>query len=97
MGEPGLLEFLYDQWNKWHDYSLVSLKDMGYQVQSGYGNYILFLPNKDSKEVIARLKEKGVWVRDYGRGILKGWIRVSTADEQSMMKFVAALGEVDLA
>ncbi len=95
MQTPGLLEDLRRQWKEGHDYALASLEHMGYQVQSGFGNYILFLPNRDSKEIIADLKEEGIWVRDYGRGLLKGWIRVSTGDAKSMKHFVQALKEVD--
>ncbi|MDE5590102.1 MAG: hypothetical protein K2J60_13365 [Acetatifactor sp.] len=41
--------------------------------------------------VVRVLKEKNVWVRDYGRGILKGWIRVSTDAKICMEKFWEAL------
>ncbi|MBE5882414.1 MAG: aminotransferase class I/II-fold pyridoxal phosphate-dependent enzyme [Lachnospiraceae bacterium] len=95
MQTPGLLDRLYDTWKEGHEYALYALKRLGYRVQSGYGNYILFWPNKDSKKLIAELKEKDVWVRDYGRGVLKGWVRVSTGDRQSMERFVQALQLVD--
>ena len=95
MQAPGLLEQLRRQWKEGHDYTLQALRAMGYRVCSGYGNYILFFPNRDSKEVIAAMKEKDVWVRDYGRGLLKGWIRVSTGDKQSMERFVRALEQAD--
>lgn len=95
MQTQGLLDLLRRQWQEGHAYALSALKQLGYRVQSGYGNYILFLPNRDSKEVIADLKEKDIWVRDYGRGILKGWIRVSTGDVKCMERFIKALEQVD--
>lgn len=95
MQTPDMLEMLRTQWKEGHDYTLDALKRLGYQVRSGYGNYILFWPNLDSKRLIDELKKKDVWVRDYGRGILKGWVRVSTGDRHSMERFVRALELVD--
>ena len=91
----GLLKQLRDQWEEGHEYTLQQLRKMGYEVRSGYGNYILLFPNRDSKELIAAMKEKDVWIRDYGRGLLKGWVRVSTGDKKSMERFVRVLSESD--
>lgn len=95
MRTPGLLEGLRSEWQQGHDYTVAELKRLGYNVQSGFGNYVLFWPNKNSKELISELKNKNVWVRDYGRGVLKGWVRVSTGDKQSMEKFIETLMIVD--
>ena len=71
------------------------LQEAGYKTLAREGNYVLFLPRKDSQVVVKELKEKGVWVRDYGRGILKGWIRVSTGARSCMEQFWEALQEVE--
>ncbi len=71
------------------------LQEAGYKTLAREGNYVLFLPRKDSQVVVKELKEKGVWVRDYGRGILKGWIRVSTGARSCMERFWEALQEVE--
>lgn len=63
------------------------LAGAGYRVLSLEGNYVLFRPRRPSGEVVARLKERGVWVRDYSRGILSGWIRVSTGGKEFMERF----------
>lgn len=63
------------------------LKDAGYRTFAMEGNYVLFYPDKDSKLIVEVLKKEGVWVRDYGRGILKGWIRVSTGSRRCMEQF----------
>lgn len=63
------------------------LKNAGYKTLSMEGNYVLFLPEKDSRTVVEELKKKNVWVRDYNRGILKGWVRVSTGSVACMEKF----------
>ena len=71
------------------------LKDAGYKTLSMEGNYVLFLPERDSRTVVEELKKKNVWVRDYGRGILKGWVRVSTGSVACMEKFWQALVQVE--
>lgn len=63
------------------------LKDSGYQFYSAEGNYVLFKPNRRSEEIVSKMKLNGVWIRDYKRGVLEGWIRVSTGNIGSMMKF----------
>lgn len=71
------------------------LKNAGYQTLVMEGNFVLFLPKKDSQLVVAELKKKNVWVRDYRRGILKGWIRVSTGSVACMEQFWKALIQVE--
>lgn len=69
------------------------LKNAGYQTLVMEGNFVLFLPKKDSRLVVEELKKKNVWVRDYSKGILKGWIRVSTGSLSCMEKFWKAFNE----
>lgn len=69
----------------------------GYRTLSLEGNYVLFYPRRDSKDVVAELKERKVWVRDYGRGVLKGWIRVSTGARECMERFWEAFRQVESA
>lgn len=71
------------------------LQEAGYQVLSLEGNYVLFRPRGESGNVVAELKKKNVWVRDYGKGILKGWIRVSTGSKGCMERFWEALCQVE--
>ena len=63
------------------------LKENKYRYCSKNGNYVLFFPKKNSTQIVKELKEKNIWIRDYSKGILKGWIRVSTGDVESMQKF----------
>ena len=71
------------------------LKEAGYRALALEGNYVLFYPKRDSGVVVEALKEKNVWVRDYGKGVLKGWIRVSTGAKRCMERFWEALLQVD--
>ena len=59
------------------------------------GNYILVKPVKPSAEVVAELKEKGIWIRDYKKGVLSGWIRISTGAKKYMKQFWEAFLEVE--
>lgn len=72
------------------------LTDAGYKVFSAEGNYILFKPHRSSKEIVAELKKADIWVRDYSRGILEGWVRVSTGSVKCMEKFFDELVKVDI-
>ena len=67
----------------------------GYKNLSMEGNYVLFLPHRDSRVVVEELKKKDVWVRDYGSGILKGWVRVSTGSKVCMERFWEAFAQVE--
>ena len=71
------------------------LKNAGYQTLVMEGNFVLFLPNRDSRLIVKELKKKNVWVRDYGRGILKGWIRVSTGSIACMERFWEAFVQTE--
>lgn len=85
--QPELIETMRLQEKEGHDWLAKQVKDAGYRMFSANGNYLLFYPRRDSKTLIAELKQQGIWIRDYGRGVLKGWLRVSTGDIQSMKQF----------
>ena len=70
------------------------LQKAGYPLLSMEGNYVLFRPNKESKVIVEELKKRNVWVRDYSKGILKGWIRVSTGSVECMERFWEAYQQI---
>ena len=63
------------------------LREAGYRYISMEGNYVLFYPKRESRALVEELKRQDIWVRDYGRGILKGWIRVSVGSVACMERF----------
>ena len=67
----------------------------GYKVFAAEGNYVLFKPYHSSEEIVGKLKRAGVWTRDYSRGILAGWIRVSTGSVKCMDRFFEELEKAD--
>ena len=90
-----LIDRLADTECKGRMWLVEQLKNAGYRTLAMEGNYILFLPKRDSKIVVEKLKKKKIWVRDYGKGILKGWIRVSTGSIECMKKFWEAFAQIE--
>lgn len=92
---PEIIEQMRVVEKEGHAWLADQLRSAGYQMFSQNGNYVLFYPHCDSKELVTGLKQKGIWIRDYGKGILKGWIRVSTGDIESMKRFWDAFQILD--
>ncbi len=96
MKRPELNEQLIRTEAKGRKWLTNKLIDSGYKVFSAEGNYVLFKPNRPSGEIVAELKKRGVWVRDYSRGILEGWVRVSTGSIKCMEKFYEEFVKADI-
>lgn len=77
------------------EYLTSKLNELGYKVISKEGNYVLFMPNKPSTDIVSAAKEHGILIRDYSKGILKGWVRVSTGSIECMQRFVEVLIKID--
>lgn len=77
------------------EYLTSKLNELGYKVISKEGNYVLFMPNKSSTDIVSAAKEHGILIRDYSKGILKGWVRVSTGSIECMQRFVEVLIKID--
>lgn len=78
-----------------HAWLADELRAAGYPVHSEGGNYLLFRPRCDSKQLVAALKQRGVWIRDYSAGAIRGWVRVSTGAKAAMERFWRELKETD--
>lgn len=90
-----LTETLIQKEKAGREWLSAQLKQAGYRYYALEGNYILLYPNKQSSEIVAALKEKNVWIRDYGRGILQGWLRVSTGSVSCMKIFWDEFSKID--
>lgn len=90
-----LIERLAAKEREGREWLTAQLKAAGYRCLSMEGNYVLFYPNRASGEIVDELKKDNIWVRDYGRGILKGWIRVSTGSIDCMKTFWEAFVRID--
>ncbi|MBB6732245.1 pyridoxal phosphate-dependent aminotransferase [Cohnella zeiphila] len=67
----------------------------GYQVLSLEGNFILFKPKGNAGDLVAALKKRGVWIRDYSSGMLAGYLRISTGCLDYMRRFWDAFTVVE--
>ena len=95
MKHPEITKQMIETERSGREWLTKQLMDAGYPVISKEGNYVLFLPKGNSKEIVSGLKERGIWIRDYGRGVLAGWIRVSTGSVECMKKFWEAFVKVE--
>lgn len=96
MNRPDILAQMVEAEREGRQWLASKLSAAGYRVVGREGNFLLFYPRRPSGEIVAMLKERGVWVRDYSRGILAGWLRVSTGPILFMQRFWMAFSEVDM-
>lgn len=93
--DPDLLQRQRQLEKEGHAWLEEALRQDGYRVFSRAGNWLLFYPRRGSAEIVRRLKEKKIFIRDYQNGVLKGWLRVSTGGLETMQKFYAAFCEAE--
>ncbi len=87
--EPGLVEWLVSTEKQGKKYIMSRLREEGYKVMDGLGNYIFIKTHRDPQETAARLKEEEkVLVKTFGSPLLAGYIRVSTGSEKAMCFFM---------
>lgn len=92
---PELIEVLQREEAEGHRWLEHKLQSAGYAVQSLQGNYILFQSRRPAAAVVEALKQRSIWIRDYKRGLLAGWLRVTTGSQSAMQRFWQAFMEVD--
>lgn len=95
LNDDSLIEDLRKKEKTGRTWLTQQLKQAGYRYLSLEGNYVLFYPNNPSAQLISELKKQNIWVRDYSKGILKGWIRVSTGSLTCMETFWNAFSKLD--
>ena len=78
-------------------YLVDTLREKGYKVNEGEGNFVFIMPNTPAKEVVRRMKEeKKFLIKSYsGIGDLDDCLRVTTGEKEIMKKFIDALEDVD--
>lgn len=95
MLRPDVVEEMVKTEREGRRWLTAQLAAAGYRLLSLEGNYVLFQPHQPSGEVVAKLRERGIWVRDYSRGILAGWVRVSTGGREFMERFWGEFSQID--
>lgn len=92
---PELMEELRKTEEEGHQWIFAQLQKSGYTAFSSHGNYVLFQAKRPAGEIVAALKKQGIWIRDYNRGMLSGWLRISTGSIGVMQTFWKQFVAVD--
>ncbi len=73
--------------NEGREYLLERLSGAGYEYYARNGNYVLIRPKSAPETIASRLRERGVLIKTYNKGILGNWIRVTTGSRGVMDRF----------
>lgn len=69
------------------EYLIQKLEQTGHSYYAESGNYILIKSRTDPQKIAAYLKEKGILIKIYKKGILEKWIRITLGSKTVMEKF----------
>lgn len=77
-------------------YTMMRLKEHGYEVRSSAGNFMFIKTKKDAHLVSDRLEnEEKILVHPYGNPVLKPFLRVSIGSKKSMEFFLERFFKID--
>ncbi len=93
--QPEIIERLIDVEKEGKTYLIERLQENGYRYYGEFGNYILIKTKKSAKEIATELRKDKILIKTYGNDLLKDWIRVTTADVETMKKFWEAFVRVE--
>ena len=92
---PGMLERLLEIEEEGKAHLTSELERNSYEYYGQYGNYVLIKTKKDPKYVAEELRKEKILIKTYGNGVLKDWIRVTTANKEIMEKFTRLFVKID--
>lgn len=95
LSDPSVVDWLILRHAEGKKHIQDRLRRMGYKFLAREGNFIFIETKLQSEEVVQRLQEKKILVKHYKHPLVSGYIRVTTADKDSMDKFMNALLEID--
>lgn len=84
---PNIEKYLIEEEKSGREYLLSKLEKTNYEIHHNGANYILIKPNKNPNYIFEKLKERNILIKIYNNPILKNWIRITTADIESMKIF----------
>ncbi len=92
-----LLNNLISKQKQGKQYLVDSLKEHGYEIYAGEGNFIFIKPQTNAKKIVEQMKhEKKILIKMYSRiGKLGDCLRVTTGEEEYMQRFLTAFYELD--
>lgn len=93
---PNMLNDLMKKFAAGRQYLIDELDMHGYRHQGEAGNFLFIQPKTNAKDVVERMKEKGILIKMYSAvGELGDCLRVSIGERCYMEQFVTALLEID--
>lgn len=84
---PDIEKYLIEEEKCGREYLLSKLEQSNYEIHHNGANYILIKSNGNAKEIFNQLKKRNILIKIYSNPILKNWIRITTADIESMKMF----------
>ena len=96
--EKGLIESLVDEALEGKQFLIKTLKEYGYKINAGEGNFIFIEAKHDADEIVKKMKnEEKILIKAYN-GIkgMSNCLRVTTGDKATMSRFIDALLRVDV-
>jgi len=93
---PGMIDSLISKHNEGRSYLKKKLSEHGYDYEGDYGNFIFIKPNTDAKDLVEKMKNAHILIKEYdGVGNLGKCIRVTTGEKKYMKQFLDALIKLD--
>ncbi len=93
---PGMINGLISKHNEGRNYLKKKLSEYGYDYEGDYGNFIFIKPNTDATELVEKMKNASILIKEYdGVGKLGKCIRVTTGEKKYMKLFLDALIKLD--
>ena len=96
LDKPDIITNMIEEEKAGKQYTIDTLRQRGYEVIDGIGNYVFVRTRKDTHDLEKNLKQqKRILIKTYGNKWLKDYIRVSVGSTRVMQYFVDALIELD--
>lgn len=91
-----LIDNLIREEREGRNFLLNTLKERGYDVYNGEGNYALWKPHIKPLEIEKLLKREKVLIKTYENDLLRDYIRVSTGSKRIMEEFLRIYLRLDV-
>lgn len=85
--QPQIMHELLEVEERGRQYLVALLEENQYDYYGQFGNYIMIKTKKEAKETAEELRKDKILIKTYGNPLLKDWIRVTTAGQETMEKF----------
>ena len=97
MDKEGMLDEMIAKQADGKKFVVDQLRERGYEVIAGEGNFIFVKTKKDAEEIMNRMKsEKKILIKTYsGIADMGKCLRVSTGERKAMQQFLDALDDLD--